>query len=95
MRVLGLNPAREAKALRPRVGVMLHPGGIPRSVPAADYLNLLSRFHARPLAVPLLLNLVGLTAVARTPYKRLSGGQQQRLSPGRGRHRPPRARVPR
>ena len=27
-----------------------------------------------------LLDLVGLTPVARTPYKRLSGGQQQRLS---------------
>ena len=80
VRVLGLNPARDAKALRPRVGVMLQSGGIPPSVPAADYLNLLSRFHAHPLPVPALLNLVGLTAVARTPYKRLSGGQQQRLS---------------
>src|SRR5690242_4267494 len=80
VRVLGLNPARDAKALRPRVGVMLQSGGIPPSVPAADYLDLLSRFHAHPLAVPALLDLVGLTAVARTPYKRLSGGQQQRLS---------------
>ena len=66
--------------LRPRVGVMLQSGGIPPSVPAADYLTLLSRFHAHPVAVPALLDLVGLTAVARTPYKRLSGGQQQRLS---------------
>ncbi len=80
VRVLGLNPVRDARALRPRVGVMLQSGGIPQSVPAADYLNLLSRFHAHPLAVPALLDLVGLTAVARTPYKRLSGGQQQRLS---------------
>ncbi len=80
VRVLGLNPMRDARALRPRVGVMLQSGGIPPSVPAADYLNLLSRFYARPLAVPALLDLVGLTAVARTPYKRLSGGQQQRLS---------------
>jgi ABC-2 type transport system ATP-binding protein len=80
VRVLGLNPVRDARALRPRVGVMLQSGGIPQSVPAADYLNLLSRFHAHPLAVPALLDLVGLTAAARTPYKRLSGGQQQRLS---------------
>ena len=80
MRVLGLDPVRDARALRPRVGVMLQSGGIPQSVPAADYLNLLSRFHASPVAVPALLDLVGLTAVARTPYKRLSGGQQQRLS---------------
>jgi len=80
VRVLGLDPVRDAKALRPRVGVMLQSGGIPPSVPAADYLTLLSRFHARPVAVPALLDLVGLTGVARTPYKRLSGGQQQRLS---------------
>ena len=80
VRVLGLNPVRDARALRPRVGVMLQSGGIPQSVPAADYLNLLSRFHTSPVAVPALLDLVGLTAAARTPYKRLSGGQQQRLS---------------
>jgi ABC-2 type transport system ATP-binding protein len=80
VRVLGLDPVRDARALRPRVGVMLQSGGIPPSVPAADYLNLLSRFHARPVAVQALLDLVGLTQVARTPYKRLSGGQQQRLS---------------
>jgi ABC-2 type transport system ATP-binding protein len=59
---------------------MLQSGGIPPSVPAADYLKLLSRFHAHPVAVPALLELTGLTESARTPYKRLSGGQQQRLS---------------
>ena len=80
VRVLGLDPMRDARALRPRVGVMLQSGGIPPSVPAAEYLTLLSRFHAHPVAVSMLLDLVGLTAVARTPYKRLSGGQQQRLS---------------
>ena len=80
VRVLGLDPVRDARALRPRVGVMLQSGGIPPSVPAADYLNLLSRFHAHPIAVQALLDLVGLTPAARTPYKRLSGGQQQRLS---------------
>jgi ABC-2 type transport system ATP-binding protein len=80
VRVLGLDPVRDTRALRPRVGVMLQSGGIPPSVPAADYLTLLSRFHTRPVAVPALLDLVGLTGVARTPYKRLSGGQQQRLS---------------
>jgi ABC-2 type transport system ATP-binding protein len=49
-------------------------------VSAADYLNLLSRLHTRPIPPARLLDLVGLTQVARTPYKRLSGGQQQRLS---------------
>jgi ABC-2 type transport system ATP-binding protein len=80
VRVLGLDPARDARALRPRVGVMLQSGGIPPSVPAADYLKLLSSFHVSPIDPAQLLDLVGLTPVARTPYKRLSGGQQQRLS---------------
>jgi ABC-2 type transport system ATP-binding protein len=80
VRVLGLDPVRDARALRPQVGVMLQSGGIPPSVPAADYLNLLSSFHTSPVKVPQLLELVGLTSVARIPYKRLSGGQQQRLS---------------
>src|ERR1700758_5507528 len=80
VRVLGLDPARDARALRPRVGVMLQSGGIPPAVPAADYLRLLSRFHAHPVDPAALLDLVGLTPVARIAYKRLSGGQQQRLS---------------
>jgi ABC-2 type transport system ATP-binding protein len=80
VRVLGLDPARDARALRPRVGVMLQSGGIPPAVSAADYLGLLSRFHASPIEPAVLLDLVGLAPVARTPYKRLSGGQQQRLS---------------
>ncbi len=80
VRVLGLDPVRDARALRPRVGVMLQSGGIPPAVPAADYLKLLSSFHARPVDPAALLDLVGLSPVARLPYKRLSGGQQQRLS---------------
>jgi ABC-2 type transport system ATP-binding protein len=80
VRVLGLDPARDGTALRPRIGVMLQSGGFPPSVPAADYLRLLSRFHTRPLDLGWLLEIVGLTASARTPYRRLSGGQQQRLS---------------
>jgi ABC-2 type transport system ATP-binding protein len=80
VRVLGLDPARDGGALRPRVGVMLQSGGIPPSVPAREYLTLLSRFHTQPLDPGWLLGVMGLTASARTPYKRLSGGQQQRLS---------------
>ena len=34
VRVLGLDPVRDAAALRPRVGVMLQSGGIPPAVPA-------------------------------------------------------------
>ena len=80
VRVLGMDPARDGAALRPRVGVMLQSGGIPPAVPAGEYLRLLGRFYTNPHDPVWLLDLVGLAASARTPYKRLSGGQQQRLS---------------
>ena len=80
VRVLGLDPARDAARLKPRVGVMLQAGGIPPAVPAGEYLRTLSRVHVKPHDTAWLLDIVGLTAHAKTPYKRLSGGQQQRLS---------------
>ena len=80
VKVLGLNPARDTKALLPRIGVMLQSGGIPPAVPAGEYLRLLSRFHEKPHDPAWLLDTVGLSESKRTPYKRLSGGQQQRLS---------------
>src|SRR5215472_18656331 len=79
VRALGLDPVRDAKALRPRVGVMLQSGGIPTTARAADYLRVLSRFYAAPLEPAMLLDRLGLTESARTPFRRLSGGQQQRL----------------
>ncbi|HEX4087752.1 MAG TPA: ABC transporter ATP-binding protein [Trebonia sp.] len=80
VRILGLDPMQAASALRPRVGVMLQSGGIPPAVPAVEYLKTLSRFHVKPHEPAWLLDIVGLTGLAKTPYKRLSGGQQQRLS---------------
>jgi ABC-2 type transport system ATP-binding protein len=80
VRVLGLDPVRDAAALKPRIGVMLQDGGIPPAIPGGEYLRTLSRFHVKPHDTAWLLDIVGLTAHAKTPYKRLSGGQQQRLS---------------
>ncbi|HUN31441.1 MAG TPA: ABC transporter ATP-binding protein [Trebonia sp.] len=80
VRVLGLDPAADGRRLRPKVGVMLQASGIPQAVPAGEYLRLLRQFHANPLDPRWLLDLVGLSDVAKTPFKRLSGGQQQRLS---------------
>jgi ABC-2 type transport system ATP-binding protein len=80
VRVLGLDPVRDGKALRPRIGVMLQTGGIPTTARAADYLNVMARFYARPVEPALLLDRLGLAESARTPFRRLSGGQQQRLS---------------
>src|SRR5271155_3353738 len=80
VRVLGLDPVRDGQALRPKVGVMLQSGGIPTAARAGEYLRVMASFHARPIDPALLLDRLGLTGCARTPFRRLSGGQQQRLS---------------
>ncbi|MBO0815007.1 MAG: ABC transporter ATP-binding protein [Actinobacteria bacterium] len=78
--VLGMDPAADARALRPRVGVMLQSGGIPPAVRPGEYLGVLARFYTKPLDPAWLLDRLGLTASARTQVRRLSGGQQQRVS---------------
>src|SRR5699024_1386998 len=78
--VLGLIPCREKAALRPRIGVMLQAGGAPGSARAGEMLALLARCTAHPHNPAELLDLLGLSRLARTPVRRLSGGQAQRLS---------------
>ena len=80
VRVLGLDPRREAKALRPRIGLMLQEGGVyPLAFPG-EVLRLFAAFHRDPLDPDLLLERVGLAHVGRTRFRDLSGGQKQRLS---------------
>jgi ABC-2 type transport system ATP-binding protein len=80
VRVLGLDPQRDAAALRPRIGVMLQSGGIYPSARAVEMLRHVARLHAHPLDVDDLVDRLGLGSAGRTPYRRLSGGQQQRLA---------------
>jgi ABC-2 type transport system ATP-binding protein len=80
VRVLGLDPWQHARALRPRVGVMLQQGGIYPGVKAEEMLRHIASLHAHPLDVPALITRLGLGSAGSTPYRRLSGGQQQRLS---------------
>lgn len=81
VRVLGLDPHSDARALRPRVGVMLQDGvGGYTGAKAGELLDLFGSYAARPLPTAFLLDRVGLTEAAGQPVKRLSGGQQQRLS---------------
>jgi ABC-2 type transport system ATP-binding protein len=80
IRVLGLDPATDGAALKPRVGVMLQSGGIYQSVRSMEMLRHVARFYANPLDVDDLADRLGLGSSGRTTFRRLSGGQQQRLS---------------
>ncbi|HEV2360739.1 MAG TPA: ABC transporter ATP-binding protein, partial [Acidimicrobiales bacterium] len=79
-RVLGLDPVSQHGALMPKIGVMLQGGGLYPTMPPMDALNLFAAYYDNPRAPAELLDLVGLTTVAKTPSKRLSGGERQRLS---------------
>jgi ABC-2 type transport system ATP-binding protein len=79
VRVLGLDPVRERRALMPRLGVMLQQGGAWSGVRAEEMLRYVARLHARPQPVPMLVERLGLQGCGRTPYRRLSGGERQRL----------------
>lgn len=80
IRVLGLDPAREPEKVRARIGIMLQGGGSYSGIRVREMLQLSARYNEDPLDPDWLLDLLGLSGVAGTTYRRLSGGQQQRLS---------------
>ncbi|MFJ4712478.1 ABC transporter ATP-binding protein [Streptomyces sp. NPDC088785] len=80
VRVLGLDPVRDAARLRPRIGVMLQSGGVYSGARADEMLRHIAKLHAHPLDVNALVERLGLGSCGRTTYRRLSGGQQQRLA---------------
>ena len=80
VRVLGMDPQADRRALLPRIGVMLQNGGAWSGVRAVEMLRHIATLHAHPLDVDMLVERLGLGSCGRTPYRRLSGGQQQRLA---------------
>ncbi|WP_460887147.1 ABC transporter ATP-binding protein [Promicromonospora xylanilytica] len=80
VRVLGLDPVADARALRPRVGVMLQDGGLPTGVRALELLRHVAAMYATPRPVGELADRLGLHGFARTTVRRLSGGQRQRVA---------------
>ena len=79
VRVLGLDPRRDQRALMPRIGVMLQDGGAWSGVRAGEMLHHVARLHAHPIDPDALAARLGLEECGRTPYRRLSGGQKQKL----------------
>jgi len=80
VRVLGLDPWKQSRSLRPRIGVMLQAGGAHAAARVGEMLTVIARCSARPLDPRWLLDTLGLSDAVRTPVRRLSGGQLQRLS---------------
>ena len=78
--VLGLNPWRDRAELTQQLGVQLQEGQLPDRLRVAEALDLYSSFYRDPADWRVLVEVLGLTDKAMTPFKKLSGGQKQRLS---------------
>ena len=77
MRVLGLDPAKQADRLRPQIGSQLQDSALPDRLRVGEAIALFASDRARD-AGPLLAQF-GLAHLRRSAFAGLSGGEQQRL----------------
>jgi ABC-2 type transport system ATP-binding protein len=78
--VLGMHWAREARRIRPRLGVQLQESEFPDRVTVEETVRLFRAFYPSGPTVDALLERVQLVEKRSTQVRNLSGGQRQRLS---------------
>jgi ABC-2 type transport system ATP-binding protein len=78
--VLGLDPQRDDKALRQRVGAQLQESALPDKIKVWEALDLYSSFYHKPADWRQVMEVLGLADQRNTGFGKLSGGQKQRLS---------------
>ncbi len=79
VRVLDLDPEREGRKLRERVGIQLQQAALPDDIKVWEALELYASFYKTASDTRPLLEAWGLEEKANTRFKTLSGGQKQRL----------------
>jgi len=79
LRVAGLDPAREFRSLRDRIGVQLQSAGLPESITPNEAIKFFCAYHNIPPRFDLLERL-GLTEKQNAQFYELSTGQQRRLA---------------
>lgn len=80
VRVLGLDPIRQAQALKPRIGVMLQQDGLYPALTANEVISIFAGYYKQTENIDALMERVGLTSAAKVRCRRLSGGQKRRLA---------------
>ncbi|GIV97932.1 MAG: multidrug ABC transporter ATP-binding protein [Herpetosiphonaceae bacterium] len=79
IRVLGMDPQRQSKELRQRLGVQLQQAALPDRIKVWEALDLFASFYDQPADPAALLEQWGLEEKRNTAFTNLSGGQKQRL----------------
>ena len=79
MRVLGHDPLRERRAVRPRVGIMLQSGGFAGELTVRETAELWAALGSRLGDVSADLDRLALARKANVRVEQLSGGEQRRL----------------
>ncbi|MDQ4133933.1 MAG: ABC transporter ATP-binding protein [Actinomycetota bacterium] len=77
--VLGTDPAHATPEWRARIGVVLQSCELQPLLTVRESLDLYAGYYPSPLAVPEVIDLVGLAEQRDKRAGRLSGGQQRRL----------------
>jgi ABC-2 type transport system ATP-binding protein len=80
VRVLGLDPLSDHRALTERMGVMLQGGGVYPSARVRDVVSHFCALHNKGVNATQLIERVGLSNRSTGTWRKLSGGEQQRLS---------------
>jgi ABC-2 type transport system ATP-binding protein len=77
--VFGLDPLKQDKTLRQKVGVQLQESALQDRLKVWEALDLFASFYDRSIDWNALLDRLNLTEKKNTPFDKLSGGQKQRL----------------
>ena len=79
VRVLGLDPGKQARLLKQQIGIVLQSTGVEQYLTVAETIGMYSGYYPHPRPVDEVIELVGLAAKRNVRVVRLSGGQQRRL----------------
>ena len=79
VRVFGLNPYKQPRALRQRTNAVLQSSGTFTELTVKETVELARRITADPLGLHEVLEKVGLTDKAKVKIRQLSGGQKRRV----------------
>jgi ABC-2 type transport system ATP-binding protein len=79
IRILGLDPRKQAYQLRPLIGVQLQNSALPPRIKVYEALELFASFYRNSVSIADIVARLDLKEIQTRRFQQLSGGQKQRL----------------